>query len=208
MIDINTISWDDLKLAKSGRTLKLIYEKIPLSFCTAALYTPFGVKSVIKNWSNFTEYTMDVSINEISENQNFKEFLEKLDEKLKELIVDNNDLFKDPINIENYNYILKENKTFPKLIRLQLPRDKNGNFESFIFDENKNKIKIDDNNIKDILCKGTTFKCIIECSKLWIYEGRIGTIWNIKQLKFSERPKQKEIIEESSVKNDVYMIDD
>lgn len=207
MINIAKISWDSLKLAKAGRTIKLIYDKTPLEFCTSTLYTPFGVKSVIKTWSNFTEYTMDVSINEQS-GEEFKEFLEKLDEKLKELIVDNNDLFKDPVDIANYNYILKENKTFPKLMRLQLPRDKNGNFESFIFDENKNKVKIDDDNIKVILCKGASFKCIVECAKLWVYDGKIGSIWNIKQLKFTE--KYKPIKEEGAVNNiyDSIMIED
>lgn len=189
MIDIENISWDNLKLAKVGRTLKIIYDKSPLEFCTSVLYSPFGVKSVIKQWSNFTEYTLDVSINEY-QGELFKTFLENLDEKIKELISDNNDLFKDEIDIANYNYILKENKTYPKLIRLQLPRDKNGNFESVIFDENKNKIKIDDSNIKNVLCKGKSFKCIMECTKLWTYEGKVGSLWNIKQMRFSEKQKQ------------------
>jgi hypothetical protein len=71
-------------------------------------------------------------------------------------------------------------------MKLQLPRDKNGNFESFIFDDQKEKIMLDSNNVSDIFSKGKVFKCIIECAKVWVYNGRIGSIWNVVQLKFTE----------------------
>ena len=85
-----------------------------------------------------------------------------------------------------YSPILKENGDYPKLMKLQFVRDRNGNFVSFIFDENKEKIKIDETNIDTVLGKGKIFKCIIECSKVWCYNGKIGSVWNILQLRFAK----------------------
>jgi len=100
-------------------------------------------------------------------------------------------------------------------MRLQLSRDKNGNFESFIFDETKQKIKITENNIDTILSKGKCFKTIIECVKVWYYNGKVGSIWKIVQLKLSERslPKKEDSEKEDegspkNVYNQLMIMDD
>lgn len=192
MLDIDNVNWDEFKLAKSGRSIRLLYNKEPLQFCTTSLYSPFGVKSSIKEWSNFTEYVLDCSLNQSSEDNavNFKDFLDKLDKKIGELAKDNTELFKasrgfDPNFV--YSPILRENGNYPKLLKMQLLRDKNGNFQSFVFDCNKEKIKLGENNIEEVLCKGKVFKCIIECSKVWFFNGRIGSTWSVVQLKFNEK---------------------
>lgn len=193
MLNIEDVDWNNFKLAKSGRNVKLLYNKEALQFCTASLYSPFGVKSAIKEWSNFTEYTLDCSLNQSNEENTstFKEFVDKLDKKIEELVKENLDLFANPkTNVDkNFGYspILKENGNYPKLLKLQLVRDKNGNFLSFVFDNDKNKIKLTEKNIEELLCKGKVFKCIIECSKVWYFNGKVGTIWNIVQLKFNEK---------------------
>lgn len=188
MLDIQSVDWDNLQVAKSGRTIKLLYDKEPLSVCTSSLYSPFGIKSVNKEWSNFTEYSIDCSMNQ-SSNENstgFRTFIEELDTKLNELVQSNLHVFDKNASSAEYSPFLRENKNYPKLMKLQLPRDKNGNFQSFIFDNNKDKIKISDNNIEEVVSKGKVFKCIIECAKLWYYNGKIGSIWNVVQLKFNE----------------------
>lgn len=199
MIDIENVDWDKLKVVKSGRTVKLMYDKKPLSFCTSTLYSPFGVKSFMKEWANFPEYSIDCSLNQSgSENAvAFKTFIEKLDEKVAEIVRDNLDAFNNPKAKEpvpstvDYQPMMRENGNYPKLIKLQLPRDKNGNFTSFVFNENKESVKIDEGNVSDVLVKGKVFKTIIECSKVWLYNGRVGTIWHIDQLRFSDSSKAK-----------------
>lgn len=193
MIDINNIEWEKFQLAKSGRTVKLLYNKEPLQFCSSYLYTPFGVKSVTKDWANFSEFYMSCSLNDASSETaiNFKEFILKLDTKIQELVRENTSIFNNAKVTQDaskceYSPILKENGEYPKLIKLQFVRDKNGNFISFVFDENKEKIKIDESNIDTILSKGKIFKCIIECSKIWCYNGKVGSLWNILQLRFSK----------------------
>lgn len=194
MIDIGTIDWDKLKLVKSGRAVKLMYDKKPLCFCTSTLYSPFGVKSFMKDWATFSEYSIDTSLNQSSSESaiSFKNFLEELDRRLTTLVQDNLQVFNNPksnvdvTNAIDYQSIMRENGNYPKLVRLQLNRDKNGNFTSFVFDEKKNSIQIDEGNISDVLVKGKSFKAIIECSKVWLYNGKVGTVWNIEQLRFVE----------------------
>lgn len=192
MLDIDNVNWDDFKLAKSGRSIRLLYNKEPLQFCTTSLYSPFGVKSSIKEWSNFTEYVLDCSLNQSNEDNavNFKQFVDKLDKKIEELAKDNTELFKTSRGFDGnfvYSPILRENGNYPKLLKMQLLRDRNGNFQSFVFDCNKEKIKLAENNIEEVLCKGKVFKCIIECTKVWFFNGRIGSTWNVVQLKFNEK---------------------
>lgn len=194
MLDIDNIDWSLFKLAKSGRSIKLLYNKEPVQFCTAGLYTPFGVKSINKEWSTFTEFNIDCSLNQsASESATiFRNTIEKLDQTIYNLVKENTDIFtttkgEKPTNNFTYTPILRENGNYPKLMKLQFTRDKNGNFESFIFNDQKEKLKIDENNITEILTKGKIFKCIIECSKVWFYNDKIGTIWNIVQLKLSEQ---------------------
>ena len=38
--------------------------------------------------------------------------------------------------------------------------------------------------VNQITRSSKIFKTIIECNKIWYYNGRFGTTWNIKQLKF------------------------
>lgn len=207
--NLDKLDESDLKLGKSGRAIKLLYNKEPIQICSSTLYTPFGVKSINKEWSNYAEYNVDCSLNQSNSETSifFRNGIEKLDKIIEKLVKENTSLFDSKNEKCNDNFIysplLRENGSYPKLMRLQLSRDKNGNFESFIFDENKQKIKITENNIDEILSKGKCFKTIIECVKIWYYNGKVGSIWKIVQLKLSERTitKQDSEKEEGSLKN-------
>jgi hypothetical protein len=193
VLDLNNLNFDDFGLGKSGRAIRLLYNKEPVQFCTSTMYIPFGVKPVNKEWSNFTEYNMECSLNQSSSETSvaFRESIKKLDDIVQSLVKKNLSLFnlKNEIATENFGYtpILRENGTYPQLMRVNLPRDRNGNFESFIFDERKQKMPLNENNINELLSKGKTFKCIIECVKVWYFNGKVGSIWKVVQLKFSER---------------------
>lgn len=218
VIDLQNLELEKFKLGKSGRAVKLFYDKEPVQICTSTMYLPFGVKSVSKEWSNYSEYNMDCFLNNSTSSISvtFRESIEKLDDIIKNLVKSNLELFnsKNESANENFTYspILRENGNYPKLMRLQLTRDRNGNFESVIFDENKKKIKIDEHNIDTVLSKGKNFKTIIECVKVWYYNGKVGSIWSIVQLKFSERSKVEmeplEPITMNQVYNQLMIIDD
>ena len=198
VIDIEKFDPSLLSIGKSGRAFKLLYNKEPLQFCTSTMYSPFGVKSVNKEWSNFTEYYIYCSVNLSSTDSavNFKNFLDKLNDSIGELSLTSVDTLKKPNdNVPDevvYSPFYKENGSYPKLIKAQLSRDRNGNFDSFVFDHAKTKIKLSDSNICDILSKGKIFKSIIECSKIWYYNGKVGSMWNIIQLKLAALPTIQE----------------
>lgn len=210
VIDLQNLELEKFKLGKSGRAVKLFYDKEPIQICTSTMYLPFGVKSVSKEWSNYSEYNMDCFLNNSTSSISvtFRESIEKLDDIIKNLVKSNLELFnsKNESANENFAYspILRENGSYPKLMRLQLTRDRNGNFESVVFDENKKKVKIDEHNIDTILSKGKNFKTIIECVKVWYYNGKVGSIWSIVQLKFSERSKVEMEPLEPTTMNQVY----
>ena len=194
MIDIKKVDWNLLTLVKSGRALRVMYDNNPLEFCTSIIYSPFGVKSVKKDWSMFEEYYIDCSLyNEKTSDSSieFAEFLQTLNENIKRLCKDNWNLvdIKGVSSYDNvtFNPILKQNKDYPKLMKLNLLRDKNGNFTSFLFDENKEKMVVNEDNIDEILTRGKKFRCIIECGKIWLFNDKVGTIWNINQLKLSSK---------------------
>jgi hypothetical protein len=194
-VNLADIDLSQLKLAKSGRMIKVIYNKEPLQLVTGKMYTPFGVKINTNNYSNFTTCHLDCSLNQSKSEVSvkYKESLEALDKRIIELIQESLHLFntdteyqvEDIPNI--YSPILRENKTFPKLMKITLPRDSKGNFDYVIFNENKEKVNITgDDILTEVLCKGKIFKGIIECGKIWYFKGRFGTTWNLKQLKFVE----------------------
>ncbi len=205
-INLCDLDVSKLKLAKSGRNIKIMYNKEPLQLVTGKLYTPFGVKLNSNNYSPFSVCHIDCSLNQSQSeiSMKYRECLEKLDEKIIELIQENLTLF----NTGNMNYksedipniyssILRENKTYPKLMKITLPRDSKGNFDCVIFDENKEKIPITEENVEEVLCKGKIFKVIMEVGRLWYFNNRFGITWHLKQLKFTETP----IIMEDTNKN-------
>lgn len=200
-VKIEDIDVNQLKIAKSSRTVTLRYNNLPFQLATCKLYSPFGVKGTNSDYSPFTNWTIDCSIdqNNSDASQLYQTNIDLLDTRLIELIKESCNSF-NPRNMEEvdltgdfYSPILRNNKTWPKLMKISVPRDTKGNLLSVIFDENTEKIPITDKNIEQILCKGKVFKAIIEFSKFWIYKGRIGTTWHLIQMKLiSKTTKDKE----------------
>lgn len=188
-LDPNTVDFTKFQLKKVGRGVKLVYDKNPFRIQTSSLYSPFPVKSVKKDWSRFQEYSIDCSLNQSqgTNAQAFREFIEKLDETIQNLVKNNLHLFTNCTSDFVYNPILRVNGTYPKLMKLQFKRDDLGNFTTFVFNEDKSKVVVTENNINEHFQKGKVFKCIIENSKLWCYNGKVGSIWNMHQVRFSSR---------------------
>jgi hypothetical protein len=204
IIDIENVEWEKFALAKSGRVVKLVYDKEPVQFCTSSLYTPFGVKSIDKDWSNFTEFYIECSLNNATNEKSvaFRDFMEKLDKKIESLAQENTAVFNTPKSKVTgdcvYSPMFRSNGTYPALMKQQFPRDKNGNFTSFFFDENKQKVLVDEAVITDMLSPRKVFKCIIECAKIWCFNGKIGSIWNTVQLKLTENKGQQANVQSQS----------
>lgn len=211
-IKIEEVDHKMLKIAKSGRTISLRYNNEPFQISTCKLYTPFGVNGYSNNYSPYTDWAINCSVSQL--NNSFQNEFDKLDSHVTSLIKESDHLFKD-IDFESnfYNTTFRENKSYPKLMKLSLPRDKNGNILAVFFDENAKKILVDDKNIEQILSKRTIFKCIIELSKLWSFKGHIGATWNVLQIRIISKnseiePDEDTTVVDSSIYTSKLMLDD
>ena len=189
-VKIEDVVLDQLKIAKAGRTVTLRYNDLPFQLATCKVYSPFGVSGNTSDYSPFTNWTIGCSVSQAGDT--YESNIAKLDTKLIEIIKEQRNSF-NPRSMEEidldgdfYTPILRANKTWPKLMKLSLPRDSKGNLLTVIFDKNTQKVPITDKNIEQILKKGTNFKAIIEFSKFWIYNKKIGSTWNLLQMKLVE----------------------
>lgn len=187
--NLQELSFNNLKLAKVGRNIKLLNDKQSLNINTNVLYMPFNLNKYKKQWSNIEEYSVDCYVQDNLCNNKLTEF----DNAIFDLVKGNSQLFGlSDLNDAVYSPMYRENKSYPKLLKLYLPRDSNGNFTTHFFDSESNKIIINEENIETILTKKTMFKCIITCTKVWCYQNKIGSIWEIVQLKLNEN-KDKDL---------------
>lgn len=184
---IKDLHIDDIEIVKIKEDRRSFFTlcqgETPIEFSTSILYTPFGINKNVNNYTHTNEYYINVSVNSIDTENAIKsrEMLENLDKKIESLVRENLHLFKVD---ENWEYLscYKNNSDYPKLIKLNFNRDKHGNFITHVFDSNREKILLDEENIEELFKKGASFKAIINCGKLWSYNNRIGSIWNINQL--------------------------
>lgn len=196
---LNDIKFENLNIGKSGRTFKLIYDKQSLQITTNTLYMPFNLNKYKKQWSNFEEYTVDCYIDDSKLNGDYIDKLTQFNDCVFELLKSQRNLFNVPDDAEiTYSSFYRENKTYPKLLKLQLPRDAQGNFTTQFFDENSEKIYVDEDNIEEILQKKSIFKTIIGCSKVYLYQGKAGCLWDILQLKLEPKKTYNDVSESDS----------
>lgn len=169
-----------LKIGKNGRTIVLLYDGSPLQIITDRLYSPFGVKGYTNDYSRHTNWVIDCSL----PGEDKVEPYDKLQVRVMELIKEKEELFKDiDLDGDYLAPIFRDNKTYPRLMKMNIPRDTKGNLLSVYFDENGDKHKIVDNNIEELLRNGSKFRSIIECGKIWVYKGRVGVTWNNIQIR-------------------------
>ena len=73
-------------------------------------------------------------------------------------------------------------------MKINIPRDTNGNLTTVVFDHDEEKILLEDSNIESVLSKGNIFKGIIKCNKIWYSKGgRFGIDWNMVQMKLYKK---------------------
>jgi hypothetical protein len=198
------IDFNKIKIGLDKKTVKLYYEKTnengdviseDLQIQFPHMFLPFGLKENENKsqWSNFKEYYFDCSIRQDSEESNFNNFLNNLNSRIMTLINEQSSFKEDCIE-NNYGKIEKTSK-FKNLIKLNIQRSKDGNFNSYFFKYNSakkhDKLLIKDENINDILKYGTIFIPTINCSKIYYYKDKYGSVWNLVQMLIIDTPENK-----------------
>ncbi len=198
------IDFNKIKIGLDKKTVKLYYEKTnengdliteDLQIQFPHMYLPFGLKENENKsqWSNFKEYYFDCSLRHDSEESNFNTFLNNLNSRIMNLI-NEHDNFKENCDENNYGKIERSGK-YKSLMKLNIQRDKEGNFNSYFFKYNSakkhDKLLIKDENINNTLKQGTIFIPTINCSKIYYYKDKFGSIWNIVQMLIIETFENK-----------------
>lgn len=77
---------------------------------------------------------------------------------------------------------------FPPTMKFKLPL-KGDSFDFPVFDDKRNEIKVNPENIEEIMSKGFIGKFIIECTSIWFAGGKYGCGWKVRQAKIKQQPK-------------------
>lgn len=199
------VKWKEIDLSKiklglDKKTPKLYYEKADsegnvileeLQIQFPHMFLPFGLKEneTKSQWSNFKEYYFDCSLRNDSEEVSFNKFLNELNTRIMVLINEFSN-FKEPCNENTYSKIERSGK-YKSLIKLNIQRDKEGTFNSYVFKysnvKKHDKMLLKDENIFNILKSGTVFIPTINCSKIYYYKEKYGSIWNVVQMLIIEK---------------------
>lgn len=189
-MNFSTLNISTVSICKSGKSLKLFNDvKKPLALQSTVLYCPFGVSRFENKWSGMYDYTVSCYTDE-----DFHSFSEALDKKVAECLTQ--------FTTSELQSTLRQNKDYPKLFRLKLPRDSNGNFNFVIFDKEKNKIKVTEDNIEEVFCKKRLFKCIMQCEKITDWNDKASIQWIITQARYTEQQSKQQSNTESNIQVD------
>jgi hypothetical protein len=176
----------DIQLAKVRKTVKLVDSNgQAVSVSSGELYLPFGASCWENKRTDFDDYSVQCYVNK---SEQFESYCQELSDKIESLCADS--LF-DSSSV--FTPMLKQNKDFPQLLKINLPRDRYGNFDFVVFDQDSNKVMITEDNVNEIFCKKRTFKCIMECARIWEFNGKIGSVWNAVQVKYYDTPVNDEV---------------
>lgn len=184
-----------MKLGKEKRKVKLYYQVtetslMPLHIQLPHMYMPFNVRQNDNksSWSNYKEYQLDCSLQNKDLTEPFDNFMTKLNEKIANLINDFSE-FQITCTENNCNSVMRKNGNYKPLLKLNVKRDADGDFESFIFNKlvidekiQNQKVVLKDSTIETVLKKGIVFIPSIECAKVYFFKDNYGTIWDLVQM--------------------------
>ena len=159
-----------LQLVSGKRYKRLVIkdsnEKLEnLQLTTGIVYLPFGVSNFTNKWSEFCDYSISCYVE-----PEFETICDTIDNIIQENIAKDN----------KYYPALRVNKDYPKLFKINLPRDKNGNFDFVVFDsDGETKNQVTEDNIEQVFGKRNRFKCLIECTRVYEQNGSAGSVWSL-----------------------------
>lgn len=70
---------------------------------------------------------------------------------------------------------------YPPVVRLQIPRNKNGNIDVEIYDANRNKLNFD-----EVDFKRAAVTAIVQVSSVWLISGKFGVTMKVQQMKINQ----------------------
>lgn len=193
-IDVNEFSVGSVKTSENkSRFVSLFHKEKQLIFQTPPMKTVFGV-SKWENADGTNKYSIDLiidssdnldgsDISDISDN-NFCNTMYSIQDKIVDLALSNSSAwFKS--RCSSYDVVealfSKPVKTYKNkpCIRLQVPyNNKTNEFDCEIYNKEKELIEINQTNTRN-----STIVAIVQCSSIWLMNGKFGVTMKALQLK-------------------------
>lgn len=167
---------------------------------TEKMYMPFGVS--VFDSDRGPKYTMELSFNEMDEENKMKKFynnMELLDKKIvndaeqnclawfgKKLSREILEEFYSPIIRRSINKETGEpDGKYPPRIKVKLPYF-NGKFSCKFWNESKEEIDLTESPIDTLLTKGSKAQVLLQCVGLWFTKSGFGCSWKAVQVKVEQ----------------------
>jgi hypothetical protein len=182
----------ELSVGKTRNTIKLYTgsPKKQLMIDTPVVRLPFGASiDSFKTFTSHNVYYLQASVDDA-----FVAEWDKFTDKMVEVIDKNRETFDTELSLDQirsgFKNCLKSNDR-GHLLKVNLPRDRLGDFNFHVFDQSKTKLNIDDSNIATIIGKGTFCKALLKVSKMWSFKDKemFGLTLDLFQLKLSDKPE-------------------
>jgi hypothetical protein len=207
---VSKVSVGQLKVLDSGGKMAYVNygDSRNLVMQTPSLPSPFGLNVFDK--AGPPKFSFDLALRGYQENPKVRAFYEALvglDEYMIELGVKNSKLwFKSDMKREVieafYSPIVKfgrdkeGNRTpYPPNVKLQLKKNRDGNFETEFYDENaktnpnaKALVLDDENPIESFLVKKVEVTALMQCTGVWFAGGKFGLSWKAVQVRLDSVP--------------------
>ena len=193
--DVSKVKYGEPKVLES--TMKAIPISVndnPIFLQIPQCVAPYGMNCY--NNDSGDSYDINVSFKDMDSRETLKIFYNKISEfdkrNVDQAIKNSQTYLKKPSNTSRdvvealYTTMIKYPKDkdtgeitdkYPPTFKLKIPT-KQGQFNCDFYDENKEKIT----NILDVNTKGAKVVAIIQCTGLWVINGKFGCTWKVVQM--------------------------
>lgn len=220
-LDISKVSASDPRVLDNGSKLVYLnYNSGKFTVQTPWMSLPWDMSCYTEG--AYPKYSIDLSFKGYEDSKILGETLSKfkeLDEKLIDIGLQKSvQFFKKKTNsrevIEgHYSSIIKYSKDketgeidnkYPPSIKVKIPY-KDDNFDVQLYDENKVKYDLHDNDsdkkITDLLVKNTEARCILQCVGIWIASGSYMCQWKLLKAELKVPENKCEFMPDSDDEN-------
>lgn len=167
----------------SGRSSQVYYSKKKLYLELPRMRVPFGVSIFEKEEKS--DYVLNVSFGKCGDTENNEEIMramgiiKEIEGKVIEKAIGSG--WVDPSKQMFKSTVIESNKGYPSTLKLKLTKSKEDVFTCNLFNNKKEGIDLELEEIKEVLCKRSELKSIIECSGFYSTSTKYGISWKLYQ---------------------------
>ena len=201
--DASLLTFGEVNSLKSGaKAVDVKYDGRALMMQIGSLDLPYGLNEDDKFGP--VKYSVNVSLRDYDSNPKVKaifQALDAMDTRVMTECVDKNWLRKPGMTqqilkqMKLYKPSVKfsedENgnrKQWPPTVKVNLRKNKDGQFETAFYDTDKKQINTKDIPLKDVIVRKTQATLLIECTGAWISSVGCGLSWKAKQMRIDSTP--------------------